>query len=134
MMTECKCRTGCNCALIAVITSVIIGVITAFLTYSSTIAVGTTFIWVVFAVALFFLAVLLVVSALTAVGRCSCTLLKQLLTGIIGTVLISFVLITVDIAAASILGAAVTGASLAFFSLIVTSAVCFVRELFKCSD
>jgi uncharacterized membrane protein len=61
-MSDFSCSCGCrwSCAAVAVVISVILGVIAAFLQFAGVIAVAATLLGVVFAVAVGYLAVLLV--------------------------------------------------------------------------
>lgn len=129
----CRCR--CSCLLAAVIASVIVGVVTAFLQIIGVITVTTAFLWVVLGVAVVYLGVLLVAAALSGgeeASECLCATLNALLAGILGTALLAVVLLAVGIAAASILSAVLVGALLFFFSLLLTGTACLVRSLMNC--
>lgn len=135
MSTSCRsCRTGCT--VFAVVASLIIGVITAFLRITAAITVTPAFLWVLLGIAVVYLAVILVVSAVFRRGCCEslCSTVNALLAGILGTVLLSIVLLAVEFAATSVVGAVITGALLFFFFLAVTSATCLVRCLFECEE
>lgn len=129
----CRCR--CSCLLAAVIASVILGVVTAFLQITGMITVTTAFLWVVFGIAVVYLGVLLVAVALTGgeeASECLCATLNALLAGILGTALFAVVLLAVGIVATSILSAVLVGALLFFFSLVLTGTACLVRSLTGC--
>lgn len=135
-MNVCDCKNRFDCTLFAIIASVIIGIITAFLTITAVITVTPAFLWVVFGIAIGFLAVLLL--AAPRIQRsdkdlCVCSAVPALLAGILGTVLLSVVLLAITFAATSIIGAIITGLLLLFFSLTVTSAACLVKCLLNCS-
>lgn len=129
---NCNCRPSCT--VIAVIASIIIGIITAFLSITAVITLTPAFLWVLLGIAVVYLAITLGASILS--GRtarsCVCTGLSAFLTGILGTVLTSVILLGITFAAASVIGAIITGALLFFFSLIITSAVCLIRCLTNC--
>ncbi len=132
-LLNCQCRT--NCTTLAVIASVVIGVVVAFLTLTGGIAVSTPFLWVLFGIAVAFLAILLAVSK-SFRGEdsrdCVCPTLSLLLAGILGTILFSVILITIDIATASIFGAIITGLLFLFFTLTLTTTACTVKCLTRC--
>lgn len=134
-MFNCNCRY--NCTGLGIIASIILGVITAFLTFTATITVTPAFLWVLLGVGVVGLALLLIYSALlrrsTARG-CICSILPTVLTGILGTILTAVILLGVTFAATSILGAIITGALIFFFSLIVTSLSCLVLCTAGCSE
>ncbi len=135
MLTSCRsCRT--NCTVIAVAASLIIGIITAFLRITAAIAITPVFLWVLFGIAVVYLAVTLVSGALFRKESCNdlCAIVTALLVGILGTVLLSIVLLAIEFVATSIIGAILTGGLLFFFFLIVTSAACLVRCFFNCND
>ena len=135
MSTSCRsCRP--DCTLAALIVSLIIGVITAFLRITAVITLTPAFLWVLLGITVVYLAVLLVSSA-TSRNRCCellCNIVTALLAGILGTVLLSIVLLAVEFAATSVIGAVIAGALLFFFSLTVTSTACLVRCLFNCNE
>ena len=130
----CNCRN--RCALLSVVASIIIGVVTAFLQITGTITVSPVFLIVAFGIAIAALGVLILASALVRryAGACLCTALQVLLTGILGTVLLSVVLLAVGIVATSVISAILVGLTAGFFTLTVTGAACFVRCLADCGE
>lgn len=125
-----------SCPLAAVITSVIVGVVTAFLQITGTVTVTPAFLWVVFGIAVVYLGVLVVAAALSGRGEasgCFGTALNALLIGILGTALFAVVLLAVGVVATSILSAVLAGVLLFFFWLTLTSSACLVRSLADCS-
>lgn len=132
MSQNCGCRY--SCLTLAVIASAIIGVVAAILTITGTVAVTPAFLWVTLGVAVVWLAVTFILSALgnCAAKCCIAEVLPALLTGILGTILASVVLLAVTFAATSIVGALFVGALLLFASLIVTSTACVIRCLADC--
>lgn len=135
-MSDCYYNTRCTCTCFAIIASVIIGVVTAFLTLTAVITVTPVFLWVAFGIAVGYLAVLLLVSAqgYSVSRNCFCRILPVLLTGILGTVLTSVILLAIEFAATSIIGAIITGLLLIFFSLILTTTACLVKCEANCSN
>lgn len=134
-MMSTNCVVRCNCSLWALIVSVIVGVVTAFLQITGTITVAPVFLWVVFGIAVVYLAVLVVTAALAGVPEgcgCMCTILNALLAGLLGTIFFALVLLAVGIVATSIISALLVGLLLLFFSLALTNTACLVRCLTDC--
>ncbi len=134
-MNICGCRTKCDCTLFAVIASVIVGIVTAFLSFSVTLAVPAFVYWIFFGVALVLLAVSLISAPLACRCKenfCTCASLTTFLAGVLGTVLFSLVLLLIDLTA-GILASLLTGLLFGFFTLTVTSVACIVRNLFDCA-
>ena len=126
------CENKFSCTVLAVVASLMIGIITAFLRITGTIALTPAFLWVVLGVAVVYLAVTLVSSALTnRASACLCTTLSALLAGILGSVLFSVILLAVEFAATSIVGAVFAGILLFFFSLTLTATAYLVTCLFR---
>ncbi len=135
MLTSCRCcKTGCT--VIAVVASLIIGIITAFLRITAVITLTPAFLWVLLGIAVVYLAVILLSGALFRKEGCNdlCTIISALLVGIFGTVLLSIVFLAIEFVATSIIGAILTGGLLFFFFLIVTSTACLVRCVFSCNE
>ncbi len=126
-----------NCLAAAVIASVIVGVVTAFLSFAAVITVTPVFLWVVLGIAVGFLGLALASASLiqgTVPCRSFCPTLSALLIGILGTVLLAVILLAISFAATSLLSAIITGALLFFFSLILTAAACLVRCIVNCNN
>lgn len=131
------CHYQCSCRLFAVIASVIIGVVTAFLQITGTVTATPAFLWVVFGIAVVYLGVLVVATALPHKGEvtgCVCSALNALLIGILGSILFALALLAVGIVATSILSAILVGITLFFFALMLTSTACLVRSLADCGN
>ncbi len=136
-MTNYNCGCRINCTAIAVIAAIIIGIITAFLTFSAVITVTPAFLWVLLGIAVVYLAVTLAVSPVirnTGIGGCVCGIIPVLLTGILGTIFLSIVLLGITFAATSILGAVISGLLLAFFSLLIITTACLIKCVTGCDD
>ena len=132
-MNCCQCKI--NCTSFAIIASIIIGVVTAFLTLTGNLAVGTPILWVFFGIALAFLAITLISTRLCGDAErtnCLCPVLSVLLTGILGTVLFALVLLLIDIAITSVIGAILVGLLFLSFSLTLTTSACLIRCLADC--
>ena len=135
-MSDFGCRCKGNCTALVVIGSIIIGVVTAFLRITAAITVTPAFLWVLFGVAIGYLAVLLITSALTGpeVRGCICPIISALILGILGTVLTSVILLGITFVATSIVGAIITGLLLLFFALVVGETTCLVKCILSCDD
>ncbi len=134
-MTLCNCK--CTCSLFSAVASLILGVIAAFLQITGTITVTVTFLWVVGGVALVYLGILLLASALqqqcTRCG-CTCVALNTLLIGALGSVFFAAILLAVGIVATSVISAILVGLLVASFTLLITGTVCAIRKLFDCGS
>ncbi|MBQ7040008.1 MAG: hypothetical protein IJN39_05515 [Clostridia bacterium] len=136
-MSGRSCCYRSSCTGLAIVASIIIGIITAFLTITATITVTPAFLWVVFGIAVSYLAVVLITLSLAegfGIRDCICAVLPVLLIGILGTILISVVLLAIEFAATSVVGAIITGLLLLFFSLIITETACLANCLAGCND
>ena len=124
---NCYCRFSCTGA--AIIGSIIVGIITSFLTFMAVITLTPAFLWVVLGVAIVYLAINLIVAALGSgtTRRCLCPNLTALIIGILGTIVFSLVLLAVEFAATSVIGAIFAGLLLASFALIITTTACNLR-------
>ena len=133
-MYNCSCSCRNNCGALAIIASIIIGVVATVLTITAVITVTPAFLWTTFGIAVGFLAVsLLALSPARPYLRdCLCPILPLFLAGILGTVLTSVILLAITFAATSIAGAIITGLLLTFFSLIITSTACLVKCVAGC--
>ena len=133
-MTFCSCGCRRSCALAAVVASAILGVVAAFLQISGTITVTPAFLWVVLGIAVVYLGVLVVATALRRGERqaCLCSALSAVLAGILGSALFAVVLLAVGIVATSVLSAVLVGLTVAGLALTVTGSACLVRCLADC--
>ncbi|MBQ3181658.1 MAG: hypothetical protein IJB50_02755 [Clostridia bacterium] len=134
-MSVCFCKS--NCSVVAVIASVIIGIIAAVLRTTAVITLTPAFLWVVLGIAVLYLAIILVKSASfsgIAQKSCICPVLTVLLTAILGAIVTSVILLGITFVATSIIGAIITGALLAFASLIFFETACLIKCLARCDD
>ena len=133
-MYNCSCNCRNHCGALAIIASLIIGVVATVLRITAVITVTPAFLWTTFGIAVGFLAVsLLALSPARPYLRdCLCPILPLFLAGILGTVLTSVILLAITFAATSIVGALITGLLLTFFSLIITTAACLVKCIAGC--
>jgi len=136
-MTIFNCECKKDCLLFAAISSIIIGIIVAFLRITGIITVTPVLLIVAFGIAVLFLLTALVATALYGQRICSTCVsatTSAVLVGILGTLLLSVVLLLIPFAATSIIGAIITGALAAFFSYIFTATACTVKCFAKCGD
>lgn len=126
------CNNKRNCALIALIVSAIVGVLTAFLHITGVVTATPLFVGVLGGIAIVYLAVLVIAAALArraeTTGGPTATI-NLLLAGILGTILFAVVLLAVGITATGVLTALLVGALLFFFTLMLTATACYVRFL-----
>ncbi|MBE7025318.1 MAG: hypothetical protein E7408_04615 [Ruminococcaceae bacterium] len=125
---NCSCRPSCTA--FAIVASIIVGIITAFLQFAGAITITPAFLWVALGVAVLFLALLLVLSygfRSVSIQSCVCAGLPTVLVGILGSALLSVVLLAFPPVAASILFALLAGVLLAFLALILTAVACFIK-------
>lgn len=128
---SCGCKS--DCGGLAIVASIIIGIITAFLRFTAVITVTPAFLWVTLGIAIVYLAILLAVSPIIRRSGCVCTNLPILITGLLGTILASIILLAITFVATSVIGAIITGALLLFFSLIITSVACLISCILGCA-
>lgn len=131
----CNCK--CSCALASVIAGVLLGVIAAFLQITGVITVTAAFLWVVFGIGVVYLAVLAATAAVSCGCErrgCACTALNTLLTGVLGSILLSVILLAVGIVATSVVSAILVAALIFFFTLTIGGTACYVRALADCAS
>ena len=131
----CGCRS--SCVGLAIVASIIVGIITAFLQFSAIITVAPAFLWVVLGISVVYLAIALITSTIVQgceARECICSVLPALLTGILGGVLASLILLAVTFAATSAVGAIITGALVFFLSLTLTSTACLIKCVARCDE
>ncbi len=132
MIITCNCEF--NCIGKSVIASIIIGVIAAILSFTGVITLTPAFLWVLFGIAVGFLALTLVAPASESrEASCCCKKLKAFFAGSLGTILTAVILLGITFAATSILGTIITGALFFFFSLLITSTTCLITCRFNCN-
>ena len=127
---DCTCRG--TCTTVALIISIVVGIIAAFLRITAAITVTPAFLWVVFGIAVVYLGVLLITMASVSCCEnkstcCIKTILTVLLGAIIATIFFAIVLLAVEFPATSVLGAIITGLLLLSFFLTLTETACLVR-------
>ncbi len=134
-MSVCSCKS--NCSVVAIVASIIIGVIAAILRTTAAITLTPAFLWVALGVAVLYLAITLITSkSFSGVAQksCFCPVLTVLLTAILGTILTSLILLGITFVATSIIGTIITGAQIAFLFLIFAETACLIKCLAKCDN
>ena len=128
---SCCCRF--NCTFWAIVLSIAVGVVTAFLTIMGMVALTSAFLWTTLGIAVVYLAVALAFVPLKEDAPHCCSALSAFLIGILGTALFSIVLLAISFPATSVLGAILAGVLLFFLFLILTAAACYIRCLARCN-
>lgn len=131
-MTNQNCCCRFNCTFWAIVSSIAVGVVTAFLTIMGMIALTSAFLWVTLGIAVVYLAVALATLPLSQQLPKCCSALAGLLLGALGTVLFSIVLLAISFPATSVLGAVLAGALLFFLFLTLTATACFIKCKANC--
>ena len=132
---NCSCKR--DCTLIAVVASLILGVVAAFLQITAVITVTPVFLWVALGIAVGYLGILLVTTALARRAECKpcvCSSLKTVLTGILGAILFAVVLLAVGITATSVVSAILIGLLVASLTLTFGGSACLVLCLTDCEN
>ena len=132
---SCNCRR--DCALLAVVASLILGIVGAFLQITGVITVTPAFLWVALGIGVVYLAVLVATTALARRGECRpcrCRSLEAVLTGILGTILFAVVLLAVGVVATSVVSAVLVGLLVASLALTFAGSACLVKCLADCDD
>ena len=130
-----NCDCDFSCLGYGIGASIVIGVITAILSFTAVITLTPAFLWVLFGIAVVYLALDVLTSALrTRYKRCVCENLSGQIAGGLGTILTSVILLGITFAATSFIGAIISGLLLFFFSLLITSTACLVRCKTDCDD
>lgn len=132
-LLQCYCK--CNCAILSIIAGIIIGVLAAFFQITGAFTITPVFLWVAFGIAVGYLGILVIAAALAKRNEpcsCLCSVLNTLLTGILGTLLLSVILLAFGIIATSVVSAVFAGFLLFFFTLLFGSSACFIKCLLDC--
>lgn len=134
---NCNCSCKRDCTLFAVIASLILGIVAAFLQITAVITVTPAFLWVALGIAVGYLAILLIATALMRADqckRCLCGSLGTVLAGILGTILLAVILLAVGITATSVVSAILVGLLVGLLTLTFTGSACLVLCLADCES
>ncbi len=130
-MSNMNCGCKRDCTFWALIVSLVIGVLVAFLTVTAVIVLTP----VVSVVALGFAAVYLALLAIFARRNYGCCdALRAVLAGLLVTILSALILLAFSFGATSIIGAIVTGFLAAAASLTLTASACYISCTDDCDD
>lgn len=125
---------NCKCTLASVVAAVILGVVAAFLQITGAITVTAAFLWVALGIAVVYLAVLVVSTALArrAETACGCSALNTVLAGILGSILFAVVLLAVGVVATSVVSAILVGILVFFLTVTLAGTACLVKTYADC--
>lgn len=129
------CNSRRDCTLWALIVSLIIGIVAAFLQITAVVTLPAAALVGAFVLAVVYLATILVVSVLLRAQfewECLGHAVNAVLAGILVTALTAATLLVIPFAATSIAGAIITGILAAAVSLTLTATACLVRCLTGC--
>ncbi len=132
----CRKNNRNECLIIAIAGSVVVGIVTAILSATGIITLTPAFLWVVFGIAVGYLATVYIASSLRRFDTpySARSLIATFIVGVLGTILISLVLLGVTLVAGSAILAVLAGLLLLFFSLIITSVACIVLSAYPYDD
>ena len=125
---------NCKCTAVSVVAAVILGIIAAFLQITGTITVTTAFLWAALGIAVVYLGVLLVSTALArrTPTACGCSALNATLAGVLGSILFATVLLAGGVVATSVVSAILVGILVFFLTVAFAATACLVRYLADC--
>ena len=136
-MTFLNCETKINCTGIAIITSLILGIIAAFLQITAVISIPVVLLQSVIIIALVFLLITLIAVSLTQATtscRTQCSILPILSLGILGSIFFAIILLIIDVTTASVIGSILVGLLVFSFSLLLFTTVCLIKSIARCND
>lgn len=130
-----KCNSN-ECLIIAIASSIVVGIVAGILAATGIIAVTPAFLWVVFGIAIGFLAIAFIVSSLRRFDtpHSARSIIGLFLAGVFTTVVTSLVLLGVTFPATSALFAVLVGLLLFGFFLIITAVGCIVFGAYTNDD
>ena len=135
-MTSSNCCTPrCSCTVLAVVGSILVGIVTAVLVTTATVVLTPAFLWVLLGTSVGLLPFLLLYAALARREfACTCRALTATLVGILGTVLFAILLLGITLPATGFLLPFFAGLALFFFALTLSSLVCLIRCTSGCGE
>ena len=130
-----KCNKN-ECLIIAIAASVLFGIVTAILTATEIIILTPAFLWVVFGIAVGYLAIAFIVTSLRRFDTpySARSLIVAFIAGVLGTILLSLVLLAVALVQTSAIFAVLAGLLLFSFSLFITAIACIVLSAYSYDD
>ena len=133
-MPMCCSTNRCSCTLTAVIVSLILGIVAAFLQITAVFTITPVFLWVALGIAVGFLALLTLSDSRGERCPGKCAILAVQLTGILGTILFASLLLAIGIVATSVLTALLTGLVVFFLALTLMGAACHILCRANCTN
>lgn len=134
-MNRQNCTNSNDCLIVAIASSVVIGIVAAVLRITGIITLTPAFLWVVFGIAVGFLAIAFILSALNRFERYeNSATVRTFVAGVLGAILFSLILLGITFATTSTIGAVLTGLLLASFSLIITTLACLILKSYNYED
>ena len=120
-------KSNISCTCISLFLSIIVGIVGGVFQAVGIIAVTNFNVLAVFAVATAYLGITLLTSAITKIHYCCEKAMSRLLTGIVGTIVISSIMLITGISFFTVIYAIFTGILMLFATLMITSTVCVIR-------
>lgn len=135
-MSRQNCTNSNECLIVAIASSIVIGIVAAVLRITGIITLTPAFLWVVFGIAVGFLAIAFILSSLRRFNQYDNTnaTVRTFIAGILGTILFSLILLGITFATTSAIGAVLTGLLLASFALIITTLACLILKSYNYED
>ncbi len=135
MMSFLCCDNNRNCTIAAVIGSLILGIIGAFLQITDALAVTTPFLWVTFGIGVGILAIALASARIHGDSESyhCCPPLSALLIGALGAILTALILLGIPAAIGGVVGAIFIGLLLFSLFLTLSATACYIRCLTRCN-
>lgn len=138
-MSNCSCSSQCrwNCTAIGIIISIVAGIIGAIVLATTTPVIPVAIYWGALVTALVYLAVVLIavaISRLVGTGSCLCDTLPTVLTGIIGTIILSILVLVINIATITLPLAILIGVLIAFIGILLSGLVCLITCIAGCNS
>ncbi len=131
-MSRPNCCLRNDCLVVAIISSIFIGIIAGVLRATAIITITPAFLWVLLGIAVVYLAIAFVASTLRRFDTpySARSTVGAFIAGVLGTILFSIILLGIPFAVTSVVGAVLTALLLASFSLIITSVACLVLSAY----
>ncbi len=132
-MLGLNCERRNDCAGLAIVAGIVVGIIAAIFRYMAVINVTPAFLWVVLGVAVVLLTVAFIVYNGRRVSPCAGgPALAVFLISLLGTVLATVILLGISFSAASVIGAIITGVAVGLFFAALTALICIILQAANC--
>ena len=132
----CRQCNSNECLIIAIASSVVVGIVAGILAATGIITVTPAFLWVILGIAIGYLAIAFIVSSLRRFDtpHRARSIITLFLVGIFGAILFSLILLGVTFPATSAVFAILVGLLILAFWLIITSVGCIVFNAYTNND